>query len=1415
MSARTTAAPRALLAALVAVLMIAGVLGGLPSGTARADSAPRVPADPATPTTVTADPLPTVQIDGVVWSQAVVGTTVYAAGRFTSARPAGAPAGTSETPRGNLLAYDIRTGVLQTSFAPQLNGQALTVTASPDGSRVYVGGDFTEADGQPRSRIAAYSTATGQLLTDFRPAANGPVRAIAATNATVYLGGSFTAVGSTGRNRLAAVSAATGALLPWAPQPGVGPTTGNKDGSTATSNAVLALVVTSGGSQVVAAGRFDTLNGTKATGVGALDAATGATRPFAANRYITNQGVNAAIWSLSTDGTNVYGTGYNYFGPGSLEGLFAASADGGAVRWFVDCYGDSYSTYATGGVVYSASHAHDCRNIGSFPEQTPRYHMFGNAFSVAAAGTNTGGGVLAGQPAPAHQAWGPVFTPGTFTGQGQAGWTVTGNGDYVVYGGEFPAINGVKQQGLVRFAVPSIAPNKVGPKTDAAFASTATMVRGAVRLTWKAVADADNEHLTYRVHRDSEASAPVCEVTQPSLWWRLPTYGCADTGATAGSHRWLVTVTDPFGNRRASAWTTATVPAGSVGTPRPYQQAVTADGAIDTWSLGEPSGTTGWDYTGAMDLTVNSGVTRNVPGAIRGDRDTATQFNGGTTGFAATRTAIAGPQVFSLESWIRTTTTKGGKIIGFGNSNTGTSPQNDRNVYMDTTGRVFFGVWPGATRTVNSTAPYNDGRWHHVVATLSRAGMALYVDGVRVAARTDTVSAERSTGYWRIGGDTSWAGAPFFAGQIDEVAVYPSALSAQQVAAHHSLGSTGQEPNAVPTAAMTTSTSDLTVSVEGSGSGDRDGRIVSHTWDFGDGATGTGVTAAHTYSTAGTYRVQLTVTDDRGATGTTARDVTVSPPPTGPGSVAADTFGRAVSTGWGVADAGGPWTIGGGGTNASVSGGAGSLTAAPGRSTTALLGAVDRTDVALQAAVVLPEAPTGGGTFVSLATRRVGTSDYRVKLKYSPTGAVQASLVAVVDGVERSLGAYPVAGTSAAGRSLTVRFETSGTGPTTLRVKAWPTGTAEPADWALTRTDDTATLQRPGALFLQQYNSGTATAPSTLRVDDLRAEQPGAVTAPQPAPEPEPQPQPEPQLNQAPTAAFTAAGDGLAVTVDGSGSTDLDGDVVTWAWDFGDGTTGSGATAAHTYAAAGTHRVRLTVTDDRGATGTVERSVTVAAPDAVRPLAADAFDRTVASGLGAADAGGPWSVSGGTTSVSGGAGHLEVPGAGRSTAAWLGSVSAGDVAAQATVSLASTPTGGGTFVYLTARRTASGHYRTVAKLLADGRVSVGLSRVVAGTETTLRSVVLTGVTYRPGTDLHVRLDVSGAETATLNAKAWLAGTPEPEGWQVTATDSTEQLRGAGGVGVTAYVSGSATAVPVRVDVDGFWAGVAGSAPPAA
>jgi hypothetical protein len=68
------------------------------------------------------------------------------------------------------------------------------------------------------------------------------------------------------------------------------------------------------------------------------------------------------------------------------------------------------------------------------------------------------------------------------------------------------------------------------------------------------------------------------------------------------------------------------------------------------------------------------------------------------------------------------------------------------------------------------------------------------------------------------------------------------------------------------------------VTAKTSGSSDPSGGIVSRTIDFGDGATSTAVTASHTYNTAGTFTVTLSVTDYVDPTATTSQAVMANPP---------------------------------------------------------------------------------------------------------------------------------------------------------------------------------------------------------------------------------------------------------------------------------------------------------------------------------------------------------------------------------------------------------------------------------------------------------------------------------------------------------------------------------------------------------
>ncbi len=783
---------RILVAVVLAGLLVVGVLAtGAKMTPADADSAPLNTADPATPTTVSADPLPTTQINGVAWAQVVVGNTVYVAGKFTSARPAGSPAGTNETPRNNLLAYDIRTGALITSFAPNLNGQALAIAASPDGSRIYVGGDFTTADGQTRSRIAAYSTATGALVTTFKPAVSSTVRALTATNSTVYAGGDFSAVGGVSRTRVAALNAGDGTLTSWAPVPGAG---FNSGGVQAKSYSVTALAITSV-NQVVIGGRFGYMNGNATSGIAAVDTATGASLPFQVGQAVTNQGDNSGITSITTDGTTVWFSAYDYYGPGNVEGVVAARASGGAVVWDADCRGDTYSTFAVNNAVYIAGHPHVCSNINGFPEVNPRVSQYGVAYSQAAAGVVGdavwGNGAFRGQPAPAVTNWYPTFYSGTYTGQGQAGWSVSGNSQYVVYGGEFPGVNGLTNQGLVRFAMPSIAPNKVGPRAAAGTTWAPTAVAldgGGMRVSWPTVSDRDNEYLTYSVFRDGGKTPVYTSQPEDSLFYRVRNIGFRDVGLAAGStHSYVVKATDPFGNALSSASVSAVASASPTSA---YAAAVQADSPSGYWPLQALSGTTSYDQVAFNDITAGTGLTIGQGSPIGRTSSTADGTSNGRGTVAASSSPSAAPNTYSLELWFNTTSTTGGRLAGFGNDRNGSNSSYDRMVFMDDAGTLVYGVYTGNTETIATKPGLNDGAWHHVVAELSPDGMTLYVDGVRVGTKAAVTAGQPYDGWWQVGGGNlgGWPAnrsTDEYTGQLAQVAVYPAALSKAQVRAHY------------------------------------------------------------------------------------------------------------------------------------------------------------------------------------------------------------------------------------------------------------------------------------------------------------------------------------------------------------------------------------------------------------------------------------------------------------------------------------------------------------------------------------------------------------------------------------------------------------------------------------------------------
>ena len=120
-------------------------------------------------------------------------------------------------------------------------------------------------------------------------------------------------------------------------------------------------------------------------------------------------------------------------------------------------------------------------------------------------------------------------------------------------------------------------------------------------------------------------------------------------------------------------------------------------------------------------------------------------------------------------------------------------------------------------------------------------------------------------------------------------------------------------------------------------------------------------------------------------------------------------------------------------------------------------------------------------------------SEYRPRLLLNANGTISAHASVLVNGAESPLGAAVVIPglTQSANGWIRFRAQVTGSGPTTIRVKAWADGQAEPAAWHYTATSSSAGLQAAGSLGLRIYtNSSISNAPVTFSFDDYLVRSP-------------------------------------------------------------------------------------------------------------------------------------------------------------------------------------------------------------------------------------------------------------------------------------------------------------------------------------
>lgn len=213
-----------------------------------------------------------------------------------------------------------------------------------------------------------------------------------------------------------------------------------------------------------------------------------------------------------------------------------------------------------------------------------------------------------------------------------------------------------------------------------------------------------------------------------------------------------------------------------------YATLVLQDTPAAYWRLGETNGTVAHDETGAHAGAYLNGVTLGRPGALSGDPNTAAGFGSGLKVDVPFSSAL-NPSVFTAECWARVT----------GGSGTHRSPLTSRGgpaqsgyiFYAEPgdTWQLWFGTGSGWNILQGPAVQFN--AWTHLAAVYDGATMLFYVNGVLCKQSTQSIALNPGFPLRIGGGETEDTGNFWFVGDVDEVAIYPTALSVARVQARY------------------------------------------------------------------------------------------------------------------------------------------------------------------------------------------------------------------------------------------------------------------------------------------------------------------------------------------------------------------------------------------------------------------------------------------------------------------------------------------------------------------------------------------------------------------------------------------------------------------------------------------------------
>jgi hypothetical protein len=354
------------------------------------------------------------------------GKTLYIGGRFNEVR---SPSGGASVRATNVAAIDVATGAAKPGWRPRVTGnRAIVHSLAVKDGKVFIGGNFSAVNGQPRQNLAAVSAANGSV-TSFRPEISKTTKtpyvyALLASDSELYAGGLFNRVeGQRGFANLAAFDLRTGKLDGgWTPR---------------TNNKVRDLEFGRNQASIFVAGRFTHVDGSDGTqadrqSVARFRTDTGNLHPWAIPRGTIDAPQQG--WDLTVTRSTLYG------GFGSSTNFVAAfhldTGNKGGQIW----------RFATVGNVQTIALSPNHRRLffgGHFGTNRREQKVCRGRYLSGLASVNAATGRL-------YCGWIPQLRPSFRNGNGARSMTTTG-GNRLWVGGGFDQVNRTDQRNLARF----------------------------------------------------------------------------------------------------------------------------------------------------------------------------------------------------------------------------------------------------------------------------------------------------------------------------------------------------------------------------------------------------------------------------------------------------------------------------------------------------------------------------------------------------------------------------------------------------------------------------------------------------------------------------------------------------------------------------------------------------------------------------------------------------------------------------------------------------------------------------------------------------------------------------------------------------------------------------------------------------